>query len=90
MVEAKTMAARLLVQSWLLPWERWRPVMPDTRTVDRKAETRAQATISQIIFGLDDRNLARTLRLLEAESDSSDPSNNPGGSRCATCVTRGE
>ena len=67
--------------------------MPDSRTVDRKAEIRAQATISQIIFGLDDRNLAQTLRLLEPESGSSDLSKNPGGqegSRCARCVTRGE
>ncbi len=66
--------------------------MPDSRTVSPKAETasRPQATISQIIFGLDDRNLTRTLRLLEPESDSSGPSKDPGGSRCATCVTRGE
>jgi hypothetical protein len=69
--------------------------MPDSRTVSPKAETAARApvTISQIIFGLDDRNLARTLRLLEPESDSSGPSKNPDrqeGSRCATCITRGE
>jgi hypothetical protein len=54
---------------------------------------RTQATIGQIIFGLDDRNVLRALRLLEPASESSDSSPNPGqqeGSRCVTCITRGE
>ena len=50
-------------------------------------------TLSQILFGLDDRNLLPALRMLEpaaegAEASSSlDPDEGP---RCVRCATRGE
>jgi hypothetical protein len=65
-------------------------IAPKTHTA---TTIRTQATIGQIIFGLDDRNVLRALRLLEPVSESSDSAPKPDqqeGSRCVTCITRGE
>ncbi len=47
-------------------------------------------TLSQILFGLDDRNLLPTLRKLEPAADSAEPSSSDGAPRCVRCATRGE
>jgi hypothetical protein len=50
-------------------------------------------SLSQIIFGLDDRNLLPAIRMLEPAAESAepysglDPDEQP---RCLRCVTRGE
>ena len=50
-------------------------------------------SLSQIIFGLDDRNLLPAIRMLEpaAESAESSLGQEPHeGPRCVKCITRGE
>jgi hypothetical protein len=46
-------------------------------------------TIAQIISALDDRNLARAMRLLEPASESAEP-DSPDAPRCVRCATHGE
>jgi hypothetical protein len=61
---------------------------------DRKADAVIKTTtIGQIISALDDRNVARALRLLEPATEGAEPStgsDQPDGPRCMTCVTHGE
>jgi hypothetical protein len=50
-------------------------------------------TLSQIIFGLDDRNLLPAIRMLEPAAESPEPSSSPDrreGPRCVKCISRGE
>jgi hypothetical protein len=50
-------------------------------------------SLSQIIFGLDDRNLLPTIRMLEPAATSPEPSSRPDrqeAPRCVKCITRGE
>jgi hypothetical protein len=50
-------------------------------------------TLSQILFGLDDRNLLPALRMLEPVAESAEASSSPDrdeGPRCVRCATRGE
>jgi hypothetical protein len=50
-------------------------------------------TLSQIIFGLDDRNLLPAMRMLKPVAESAEPSSSPDrdeGPRCVRCATRGE
>ena len=57
------------------------------------ADRATSFTLSQIIFGLDDRNLLPTIRMLEPAADSMVPSASPDrdqGPRCVRCATRGE
>jgi len=60
----------------------------------RPSDVRATSfTLSQIIFGLDDRNLLPALRMLEPAAESQEPSLSPDrheGPRCVKCATRGE
>jgi hypothetical protein len=57
------------------------------------ADRATSFTLSQIIFGLDDRNLLPAMRMLEPVAESAQPSASPDrdeGPRCVRCATRGE
>lgn len=50
-------------------------------------------SLSQIIFGLDDRNLLPAIRMLEPAAEGAEPSSSQDrheGPRCVKCITRGE
>jgi hypothetical protein len=49
-------------------------------------------TISQLVSALDDRNLARAMRLLEPVAEGAEPSAElqDEAPRCERCITRGE
>jgi hypothetical protein len=57
------------------------------------ADRATSFSLSQIIFGLDDRNLLPTIRMLEPVGEGAQPASSSDRDerpRCVRCATRGE